>query len=357
MKISVEYLWVGPDQTFNSKCHEKTGIINITKKKFYTKVRTVESAYDFPLWSFDGSSTGHIIPTKENPNTEVILKPVKSYINPFEENSYIVLCETYNIDGTPHKYNTRANTIKLFESHKYLEPQYGLEQEYVFMDYNDQIYGWEDLEVQGDHYCNTSKYHKKLRPIVNEHYKLCNKIGLNMSGYNAEVLPCQWEFQIGPIKGQDIGDEMTIARFILERLAEKNGLYINYHSKPIKNYNGSGCHHNFSTIETRKLNELNYKSFYENKFEVFKINHKKTLLYYGDDNNLRLTGIHETSSIDNFTYGLGTRHTSIRIPINTYIYFEDRRPSSSCDPYLSCWALMNTYIEVNINIMMNNVIR
>ena len=53
---------------------------------------------------------------------------------------------------------------------------------------------------------------------------------------------------------------------------------------------------------------------------------------------MRLTGKCETSDMETFSYGVGSRSSSIRIPNKTkedgYGYLEDRRPSSSCDPYL-----------------------
>jgi glutamine synthetase len=368
MKSTIEYLWTGIDLT-----HNINGL-NITRKKFHTKVRTLSNLIesptiqDFPIWSFDGSSTGHIniehptsptsptnptsLSNPTNSNTEIILKPVKFYPHPFGLD-WLVLCETLNIDGSAHCTNSRSLSIETFRLTESLEPWYGLEQEYVFMDsHTDGIYGWnmsnpKYYPVQTEHYCNTGIEFCKLRPIVQEHYLKCLKMGINISGTNAEVMPSQWEFQIGPTVGINAGDELTVARFVLERISESHNLYINYHSKPLANYNGSGCHHNFSTISTRKLDKTTFEDFYKNKFIQFSNNHIYTLRSYGDDNNQRLTGIHETSNMNLFSYGIGTRHTSIRIPVNTYTYFEDRRPSSSCDPYLSTCALLKTYITEN----------
>ena len=77
-----------------------------------------------------------------------------------------------------------------------------------------------------------------------------------------------------------------------------------------------------------------------------KANHQLHIKSYGDDNHLRLTGLHETSSIDEFSYGIANRGCSIRIPNETNInnrgYFEDRRPSSSMDPYKVLSLLLNT---------------
>jgi glutamine synthetase len=402
-KIGVEYLWTGIDNTFvNQLTNQLTNPltnqltnpltkpltnntfisaftnpnpiynpnpisnpntnINITKKRFFTKVRSLElkmstitkpTLNDIPVWSFDGSSTGHVIPNSANLNTEVMLKPVKLFEHPFASESikYLVLCDIFDINGQPNQFSTRSNVIDLFKNNTNLQPWYGLEQEYVFMDtLTNNIYGWnmnpDEWPKQNDHYCHMSVFHKELRPIVEEHYKKCLSIGINISGFNAEVMPSQWEFQIGPSCGIDAADELTVARYILERLAESNDMYINYHSKPLNAYNGSGCHHNFSTVNTRNLTESNYQQFYSGLFEKFCLNHKQTLDFYGTDNNLRLTGIHETSSMEIFSYGIGTRHTSIRVPVNTYTYFEDRRPSASIDPYISTWVLLSNYLSL-----------
>lgn len=78
--------------------------------------------------------------------------------------------------------------------------------------------------------------------------------------------------------------------------------------------------------------------------------HPQHIAYYdphgGKDNERRLTGLHETASIDKFSYGVASRASSIRIPRSTdddgYGYFEDRRPSSNCDPYTVTGALVRT---------------
>jgi len=72
---------------------------------------TVRDADDFdgtigslPEWSFDGSSTHQA----EGGSSDCILKPVKVYTDPTRSNAYVVLCEVYNADHTPHPTNTRA---------------------------------------------------------------------------------------------------------------------------------------------------------------------------------------------------------------------------------------------------------
>lgn len=73
--------------------------------------------------------------------------------------------------------------------------------------------------------------------------------------------------------------------------------------------------------------------------------HIETLKLYGEGNEKRLTGHHETSSMDKFSYGLGNRGCSVRIPVVTlekgFGYFEDRRPASNIDPYLSASVLVD----------------
>ena len=77
--------------------------------------------------------------------------------------------------------------------------------------------------------------------------------------------------------------------------------------------------------------------------ETLKDVHKEMMEEYGKDNNLRMTGNCETASYDVFNYSVGGRTTSIRIGNETNNdkkgYFEDRRPSSNCDPYLVAYLL------------------
>ena len=68
---------------------------------------------------------------------------------------------------------------------------------------------------------------------------------------------------------------------------------------------------------------------------------------YGSDNHHRLTGLHETQHIDDFSYGLSDRGASIRIPVTVPVnnwkgYLEDRRPASNMDPYKVSARIMKT---------------
>ena len=78
--------------------------------------------------------------------------------------------------------------------------------------------------------------------------------------------------------------------------------------------------------------------------------HDLHIKHYGSHNDIRLTGKNETSDYKNFSYGVGSRDTSIRIPIETKKnkcgYFEDRRPSSTLNPYISTSLLFATSIGI-----------
>ena len=72
---------------------------------------------------------------------------------------------------------------------------------------------------------------------------------------------------------------------------------------------------------------------------------------YGPDNHMRLTGLHETQSIDKFSWGVADRGASIRVPHsfvnNSYKgYLEDRRPNSQGDPYSIAGRILQTINEV-----------
>lgn len=311
----LEYIWIGG----NGEIRSKTRVLN----------RNINDDF-LPDWNYDGSSTEQ---ADSNSNTEVILKPSSVFKNPLlnkdNDNYFLVLCETYDTDLNPLPTNHRHNAVKIFDKNEKLEPWFGLEQEY-FMRHNPV----RNLNIKdGRYYCGTQISNIE-RKIVEEHLLACLSAKINISGLNAEVSPNQWEFQIGPCVGINSGDHMIIARFLLERIAEKYDVIIDYTPKLRNDINGSGCHTNFSTSVTRAENGIEeiYKCMtkLENK-------HNEHIQVYGKDNENRLTGIHETSSIHKFTFGVGTRNTSVRIP-NQVVkdgcgYFEDRRPAANIDPY------------------------
>ena len=334
MKYLLEYIWIDGYNDIRGK----TRIIDSTSEEL--------NLSNIPNWNFDGSSTGQA----EGSNSEVILRPVKIYKNPFINTKYkpsIILCDTWLPNGDPHPSNTRINAVKIFDQKLELQPWFGIEQEFFIINSKNNLpIGFNDngsASPQGKYYCGVGGSKCHGRSIAEEVLYKCLDIGLNITGLNFEVAPGQCELQLKDI-GIDAADELIILRYILNRTAEKYFLDIDYSAKPLKgDWNGSGCHVNFST---KPMREDNGFLVIEEAIKKLSKNHKEHLAVYCDDNKDRLTGQHETSSIDKFTYGVGDRSASIRIPSETKTnkkgYFEDRRPSSSMDPYLVTSILFKT---------------
>lgn len=317
-----------------------------------SKTRTLEPRDDgkqwdvdtLPIWNFDGSSTGQA----PGDNSDVYLRPCAVYPDPFRKgNNILVLTECWNHDGTPNKYNFRHECAKLMQAHAETVPWFGLEQEYTLLDLNDKPYGWPQNGFpapQGPYYCGVGAGRVVQRDIVESHLRACIYAGVKISGTNAEVSKSQWEFQVGPCVGISMGDDLWIARYILSRVAEDFGVKVSLHPKLIPgDWNGAGMHSNFSTQEMRE--EGGMKAI-EAAIKKLEGRHMEHIAVYGEDNEKRLTGRHETGAIDSFTYGVANRGASIRIPREVAAkgcgYFEDRRPASNADPYRVTGILMET---------------
>lgn len=332
--VVAEYVWCGGKDTHHD-LRSKSRTLFVDAGATKDRLSLLKA---MPEWNFDGSSTGQA----RGLNTEIVLKPVGVYSHPFpvpDTRSVLVLCECFHTNGQPTEDNTRAVARSVFAKDKHdSQPWYGLEQEYVLMA-DGRPMGWPAHGFpapQGPYYCGAGVV--VGRDIVNQHYGACLKMGLRIGGTNAEVMPGQWEWQIGPAVGIEAGDHLLLSRWVMLRILEKFGPQydVNYESRVVAgDWNGNGCHCNFSTRQMRC--EGGYD---EILCAVERMKHtlRKDILFFGGDNNERLTGKHETSRYDEFTYGFGTRTTSVRIGNSVKAdgrgFFEDRRPSGAIDPYL-----------------------
>jgi glutamine synthetase len=328
----LEYVWLDATSQFRSK----TRIIF----NFDGKLENV------PMWDFDGSSTGQA----DSKKSEIILKPCAIFKDPFRnpDRDFLILCSTYNSDMNPLPNNNRHAAELSFskENVDLHEPQYGLEQEYFIFDFDTKKpLGFKENGKQGQYYCSIGAQNAFGRHIVEEHLHKCLASGIKICGINAEVAVAQWEFQIGICDGIEAADHLWMARYVLDRVAEKHNVHINYHPKPLfGDWNGSGCHTNVSTKKTRDKNGGLDEIYVA--IEKLKSNHIDHIYIYGEDISMRLNGKHETSSFFSFTSGIANRSVSIRIGNQTVVngcgYFEDRRPNSNMDPYLVTTKIFET---------------
>lgn len=358
-KYFFEYIWIDAD--------------GITRSK--TKVSDVEykSVSDYPIWNFDGSSTKQAVTGA----SDVIIRPVAVFVDPFRGAPHkLVLTECLNPDMTPHETNHRAKAAKIFEKFASFKCQYGIEQEYLlqergtskheYVDADGQVqtevtalpYKWlshnkPGLGPQGPYYCSAGGGLAIGREVAEEHLLKCVAAGVKICGLNAEVMPSQWEFQIGICQELEMGDHLHVARYILARVAEKSGIVVTLHPKPYKgDWNGSGLHTNYSTVDMREgkdgkdglefIKEAAAKLCVQEKHDA----HMKV---YGEGNEFRLTGTHETADMKECTWGCSDRGRSIRIPVLVVAekkgYMEDRRVASNADPYLVTSIIAETTCE------------
>ncbi len=321
-----EYIWMdGAEPTQKLRC----------------KTKIVADGELPPTWGFDGSSTnqaaGHA--------SDCVLKPVYICPDPVRGgNDKLVMCEVLLTDMTPHPTNTRAKLVEAAEKHKAHEMWFGIEQEYTFFE-GIRPLGWPDNGFpapQFGYYCGVGSDEVFGRDIVEEHLDACLRAGLKIAGINAEVMPAQWEFQVGPSSPLEAADELWMARWLLYRIAENYGVSATLAPKPVKgDWNGAGAHTNFSTRKMRDSIEA-----CEAAAKALGEEHDNHIVHYGAGIEERLTGKHETCSYKQFKYGVSDRGASVRIPWQVAVdgkgYIEDRRPCANMDPYVVCRLITNT---------------
>lgn len=311
---------------------------------------------DFPDWGFDGSSTYQA----EGSDSDLTLKPACFVRDPLREGQhYLLLCEVMNPDGTPHPTNKRALLNELMEKGgKNFEPWVGFEQEYTLFDGQTPL-GWPERGYpapQGPFYCGVGADEVFGRDLVTEHTNACIKAGIMIFGINAEVMPGQWEFQIGyrgissesadPV---NVSDHMWLARWLLYRIGENYNISATLDPKPIKgDWNGAGQHTNFSTNEMR--DPSTGKQALETAIKKLEQKHNEHIRVYGHALEERLTGDCETASINQFSWGISDRGASIRLPRSVEKegcgYLEDRRPGANANPYDISIMLLATICDL-----------
>ena len=328
MKYQAEYIWIdGSEPT----------------RKLRSKTKIVTAGQKPPVWGFDGSSTnqatGHF--------SDCVLVPVFTVPDPLRgANDVLVMCEVLNADMTPHVTNERAATAAVAKKYASFEPKFGIEQEYTFFE-DGRPYGWPEdgfPAPQGPYYCGVGGAKMPGRDIVEAHTLACIRAGLGIEGTNAEVMMGQWEFQVGVLGPVEIGDQLWLARWLLERIAEEFGVDVSFDAKPIKgDWNGAGAHTNFSTKQMRAAG--GYAAVVA-AAESLGTRVKEHITAYGIGIEERLTGAHETAHWSKFSYGVSDRGASVRIPGQVARekrgYIEDRRPNANVDPYVVARLITET---------------
>ena len=324
-----EYIWIdGTEPT--ARLRSKTRIID-------DKVGHDE----LPIWGFDGSSTNQA----PGDNSDCVLKPVAVFPDPIRGgDDVLVMAEVFLIDMTPHPTNTRALLREVAEKYAADECWFGIEQEYTF--FKDgrplgfPVGGFP--APQGFYYCGVGADEVYGRDVVEAHMEACIEAGIGLSGINAEVMPGQWEFQVGPLSPLDCSDHLWVARWLLYRIAEEFGIAATIDPKPAKgDWNGAGAHTNFSTKAMREGYDPVIAAC-----EALGTKAEEHIKNYGADIEHRLTGAHETAPWTEYSYGVSNRGASVRIPWQVAIekkgYIEDRRPNANMDPYVVTRMITDT---------------
>jgi glutamine synthetase len=325
----VEYVWLDGKPNF-PQMRSKARYINMD-----------DTYHGLPDWNFDGGSTlqGNL------ENSDRCLRPVRAYKDPFNEDGLLVMCEVFYHNGVPHESNLRTTLSTLVEKNPDAGYLVGMEQEFTFLN----PANLEPLglllspRAQGQYYCGVGCMNVIGRFIVEDFEKKCWEAGLELDGVNAEVMPGQWEWQTaaqGPLK---TADDLWMSRYILERVAEAHAAIVSYDPKPHPDMNGAGCHTN---ISTQKMRESFGVDEQEEVMTHLGIDHVEHVKVCGEGLESRMTGDCETSDYKVFSWGVGDRGASIRIPEQVNKegagYFEDRRPCANIDPYQVLYSLIST---------------
>ena len=292
-KSKLEYIWLdgyAPTQNMRSK--------TMVRDDFSGNLE------DCPIWMFDGSSTRQA----DGNASDCLLKPVAIFPDPQRISGYLVMCEVMNPDGTPHVSNGRA-TIDDDDDDFW----FGFEQEYFIMDVETQlplgfpVGGYPG--PQGLYYCSVGGKNTTAAPSSRSMRTSASRRA-STSRASTRRLPvgsgssrCSPRVPRTPVTSCG-------SRYLLDRLTESYGYYIEYHPKPVKgDWNGSGMHANFSNGAMR---ETGGKDMFDAIREAFGQNIDKHMAVYGAHNRERLTGLHETQAYDQFSYGVSDRGASIR---------------------------------------------
>lgn len=326
MTFKAEYIWIdGTKPT----------------ARLRSKTKIMADGDDLGIWGFDGSSTNQA----EGHASDRVLQPVATYDDPLRGgDDKLVMCEVFEIDMTPHESNTRAALREVAAKYESLEPLFGIEQEYTFFKdgYPLGFPAGGFPAPQGFYYCGIGADEVYGRDIVEVHLEACLAAGITISGINAEVMPGQWEFQVGPLAPLDVSDQLWVARWLLYRIAEDFDVAATLDPKPVKgDWNGAGAHTNFSTNQMREGYDAVIAAC-----EALGTKPDEHVANYGAEIEHRLTGAHETAPWDEYKYGVSDRGASVRIPWQVEKdkkgYIEDRRPNANMDPYVVTRLITDT---------------
>ena len=326
MSYLAEYIWVDGQQP--------TATLR-------SKAKVIADSGEMPIWAFDGSSTNQA----PGANSDCVLSPVFICPDPVRGgDNKLVMCEVLLTDMSPHPSNTRAGCAASSKKYADLDMWFGIEQEYTYFQGTRPL-GWPDNGFpapQGGYYCGVGCDEVFGRPIVEAHLEACMTAGLAISGINGEVMPGQWEFQIGPVGTPAVADHLWVARWLLYRIGERFNVSATLDPKPVRgDWNGAGAHTNFSTFQMRNDYDACVAAA-----EALGTQAELHIANYGDRIEERLTGQHETCSYKEFRWGVSDRGASVRIPWQVARdrkgYIEDRRPNANCDPYTVTRLILDT---------------